>query len=64
MMKRFFKNLSQSFCIYLLALCNLISAIQEQDFDWLLWVSLGLAVLSLVLNIVAAAKGGSEDAEA
>ena len=64
MMKRFFKNLSQSFCIYLLTLCNLINAIQDQDFDWLLWVSLGLAGLSLVLNIVAAAKGGSEDAEA
>ena len=64
MMGRFFKNISQSFCIYLLAMFNLIHAVQKQDYDWLLWVSLGLAALSLVLNIVAAAKGGSEDAEA
>ena len=61
MLKRFFKNLTNSFCIYLLAIANLIHAIQNDSYDWLLWVSLGLTVLSLVLSIVDAIKGGSEN---
>lgn len=56
MVKRFFKNLSQSFCIYLLAALNLIHAIQDRDYDWLLWVSLGLALLSLALSLISAIK--------
>lgn len=59
MLKRFFKNLSHSFCIYLLAAFNLIHAIQNNSYDWLLWVSLGLTILSLVLSIADAIKGGS-----
>ena len=61
MLKRFFKNLSQSFCIYLLAILNLAHAIQTNSYDWLLWASLGLTTLSLVLSIVAAIKGGAEN---
>lgn len=61
MTKRFFKNISQSFCIYLLALLNLIHAIEHQTFDWLLWVSLALVAVSLVLNLVSAAKGGADN---
>lgn len=62
MLKRFFNNISQSFCIYLLVILNLIHAIQNNRYDWLLWVSLGLAALSLVLNIVDATKGGARNA--
>ena len=62
MLKRFFKNLSQSFCIYLLAILNLIHAIQNNSSDWLLWVSIGLTALSLVLNVVDAIKGGAKNA--
>lgn len=62
MMKRFFKSLSQSFCIYLLAVLNLIHAVQNQSYDWLLWVSLILVVISLVLNLVSAIKGGKANA--
>ena len=61
MLKRFFKNLSQSFCIYLLAILNLIHALQDNSYDWLLWASLGLTALSLVLNIVSAIKGGDHN---
>lgn len=58
MFKRLFKNISQSFCIYLLAAANLVHAIQTQTCDWLLWVSLGLTALSLVLALISAAHGG------
>lgn len=64
MVKRFFKNLSQSFCIYLLAALNLIHAIQKQDYDWLLWVSLALALLSLALALIAAVKEDETDGQA
>lgn len=59
MLKRFFKNLSQSFCIYLLAILNITHAIQNNSYDWLLWASIGLTALSLVLSIVDAIKGGA-----
>ena len=61
MLKRFFKHISNSFCIYLLAACNLIHAIQSNSYDWLLWVSLGLTALSLALSIIDAIKGGTEN---
>lgn len=62
MIKRFFKNLSQSFCIYLLAALNLIHAVQNHSYDWLLWVSLILVAASFALNLVSAIKGGDTDA--
>ena len=61
MVKRFFKNLSQSFCVYLLSALNLIHAIEKQDYDWLLWVSLALTLLSLVLNLTCALKEDTEN---
>ena len=57
MAKRFFKSISQSFCIYLLTALNLIHAVQNKSYDWLLWASLGLSVLSLVLSIISAVQG-------
>lgn len=62
MLKRFLKNLSHSFCIYLLAVMNLIHAVTEREFDWLLIASLLLSALSVILNLVAAVKGGEMDA--
>ena len=62
MIKRFFQNLSKSFCFYLLAVLNLIHAVEHQSYDWLLWVSLFLVFLSVVLNLISASKGGSENA--
>lgn len=64
MVKRFFKNLSQSFCIYLLAALNLIHAVEKQDYDWLLWVSLTLTLLSLALDLISAAKEVKTDGQA
>lgn len=61
MAKRIFKNISKSFCIYLLAVLNLIHSVQHQSFDWLLWASTGLVALSLALNIVSAVYGGKDD---
>lgn len=61
MLKRFFKNISKSFCIYLLAIFNLIHAIQNNSYSWMLWVSLGLTALSLVLSIVDAIKEGDRN---
>lgn len=62
MLREFFRNLSRSFCVYLLAAMNLIHAIETQSFDWLLWVSLGLVLLSAALNFISAVKGGSGNA--
>lgn len=62
MLKRLFKNIAQSFCIYLLAALNLIHAIQHNHYDWLLWISLSLVVLSLILNLASAISGGNTDA--
>lgn len=57
MAKRFFKNIAQNFCIYFLTIANLIHAIHAQCFDWLLWISLALSVLSVILCLIRAAKG-------
>lgn len=62
MAKRFFKNISRSFCVYLLAGLNFVHAIQHQNYDWLLWLSLALVSLSLILSLVSAIKGGEENA--
>ena len=59
MVKRFFKNLSNSFCIYLLVILNLIHAVQTNTYDWLLWVSLALTAVSLAMNLALATKGGN-----
>lgn len=61
MLKRILKNISQSFCIYLLAALNLIHAIQTEHYDWLLWASIALTALSFGLNIVSAIRGGKAD---
>ena len=62
MLKRFLKNLSQSFCIYLLAALNLIHAVRQSHYDWLLWTSCALAILSLILNLASAISGGDANA--
>ncbi len=62
MFHRFCKTLSKNFCIYLLAGFNLIYAIINKSYDWLLWVSVGLVVLSLILNLISVAKGDDNDA--
>ena len=62
MAKRFFKNLSNSFCIYLLAILNLIHAVEAQEYDWLLWVSLALVAVSIALNLISAVRGGNDHA--
>lgn len=51
MFKRILKNLSDSFCIYLLTAVNVIHAIKTNCFDWLLWLSVGLCALSAILTI-------------
>lgn len=56
MIKRFFRNLSKSFCTHLLVAMNVIHAIQRQSYDWLLWVSIILAGVSLLLNAISAWK--------
>lgn len=61
MIARFFRNLSQSFCLYLLVFLNLMHAIENQSYDWLLWVSLILAVLSVLLNFILAVKGDKQN---
>ncbi len=63
MIKRFFKKISGSFCIYLAVALNLADAIRKQDFDWLLWVSLCLTALSLILALISAIRGGDNDVE-
>lgn len=44
MAKAFFKNISKSFCIYLLAFANFAHAIQENNVDWLCWITIGLSL--------------------
>lgn len=51
-MKKILRNLADSFCLYLLAALNIIHAIQNQTFDWLLWVSVALTILSLALTVI------------
>lgn len=64
MIKRFLKNVSQSFCIYILAALNLFHAIEHQNYDWLLLVSTVLVVLSLAMNLASAYKEGNPDDQA
>lgn len=61
MAKRFFKNISQNFCIYLLTIVNITHAIVNAAFDWLLWFSIALSTLSVVLCAVTAYRGGADD---
>ncbi len=63
MLKKFLQNISGSLCIYIACLSNLITAIRKKSCNPLLWVSFGLSVLSLVLNLVSAFME-DEDAEA
>lgn len=55
-MKKMIRCLADNFCLYLLAVLNIIHAIQRQTFDWLLWASVALTVLSIVLTIVCASR--------
>lgn len=61
MIVRFFRNLWSNFCLYLLVFLNLMHAIEKQSYDWLLWVSLILAVLSVMLNFILAVKGDKQN---
>lgn len=61
MIKRFLKNISQSFAIYLLAALNLTHAIQHNSYDWLLWTSFALVGVSLILALVFTIRGGDAD---
>lgn len=56
MAKAFFKNISKSVCVYLLAIANLVHAAETDSIDWLCWTTIGLCGLSLVLAY-ATAKG-------
>ena len=58
MLKDFWKQLRQSFCVYLLCALNLIHAITTKRFDWLLWVSVALVVLSVILSLASAIRRG------
>ena len=60
MLKKFLKQIQQSFCIYLLCVLNLIHAITTQCFDWLLWVSVALAALSIILAVASAIHNGDD----
>lgn len=61
MAKRFFKNVSQNFCIYFLTIANITHAIVNATFDWLLWLSIILCGLSLTLCAVTAYRSGAGD---
>ena len=56
MLKRFIRNLSHSYCIYILAIANVVYALQKNSFDWLLWLSVALSVLSILLNLICAIR--------
>lgn len=62
MMKQFFNNLADSWLAYLLVLMNIFHAIQTGEYDWLLWLSSGLAVLSIILCFLRALRDGTDDA--
>lgn len=61
MIKKFFVNVSKNFCVYLLAILNLMHAIEKKDYDWLLWISLTLVLLSLILDFSTALKGDAKN---
>lgn len=54
MAKAFFKNISKSVCIYLLAVNNLAHALKHGSLDWLDWLSISLCVLSVGFAYVTA----------
>lgn len=56
MIKRFLKQLSHNFCLYVLVAMNILHAIKNSAFDWLLWVSVALCALSIVLCFISAEK--------
>lgn len=58
MLKELLGQLRRNFCVYLLCALNLIHAITTKCFDWLLWVSVALVVLSLILSLVSAIQKG------
>lgn len=58
MLKELLGQLRHSFCVYLLCALNLIHAITTKCFDWLLLVSVALAVLSLILSLASAIQKG------
>lgn len=58
MLKEFFNQLRHSFCVYLLCALNLIHAITARCFDWLLWASVVLVLLSLILSMASAIQKG------
>lgn len=58
MLKELLGQLRHSFCVYLLCALNLIHAITTKCFDWLLWVSVALVVLSLILSLASAIQKG------
>lgn len=59
MPKKIFKRLKENFCVYLLVAANLIYAVKNNCFDWLLWLSIGLCILSVVFCFIFA-YGGNE----
>ncbi len=58
MLKELLTQLQHSFCVYLLCALNLIHAITTKCFDWLLWISVALVVLSFILSLVSAIQKG------
>ncbi len=58
MLKELLAQLRHSFCVYLLCALNLIHAITSKSFDWLLWVSVALVLLSFILSLFSAIQNG------
>ncbi len=52
-MKKIMKALPQNLGLYTLTALNLIYAIHNQSFDWLLWASVGLTAAATTLSIIA-----------
>lgn len=61
MAKSFFRNISKNFCVYLLTIANIIHALDNDAFDWLLWLSIALSGISVVLCAIAARGGDTHD---
>lgn len=59
MLKKILRNLRSGLWLYVLTLCNIVYAIDEQQTSWLLLVAIGLSVLSLIIGVVSAVKEGS-----
>ncbi len=52
-MKKIMKALPQNLGLYTLTALNLIYAICNRSFDWLLWASVGLTAAAAILSIIA-----------